>query len=140
MPQSRSSPAEDPHADRSAPDRSADRPAAVAQAILAGFDRHFGLTRYIAQQAKSRYERGDRHGIRRLGRDRIAVYDQRVHEAGERLESEFALGQRGQRMADDWLWPRVKRNYVALLADHRQPELAETFFNSVCCNILHRSY
>ena len=140
MPQSRSSPAEDPRADRSAPDRSADRPAAVAQAILAGFDRHFGLTRYIAQQAKARYERGDWHGIRRLARDRIAFYDQRVHEAVERLESEFALGQRGQRMADDWLWPRVKRNYVALLADHRQPELAETFFNSVCCNILHRSY
>src|SRR5690606_36658034 len=112
MPQSRSSPAEDPHADRSAPARSTDRPAAVAQAILAGFDRHFGLPRYIAQQAKARYERGDWHGIRRLARDRIAFYDQRVHEAVERLESEFALGQRGQRMADDWLWPRVKRNYV----------------------------
>src|SRR5690606_5199128 len=73
-------------------------------------------------------------------RDRIAFYDQRVREAVERLESEFALGQRGQRVADDWLWPRVKRNYVALLAEHHQPELAETFFNSVCCNILHRSY
>ncbi|RPH67711.1 MAG: bifunctional isocitrate dehydrogenase kinase/phosphatase [Burkholderiales bacterium] len=130
----------DPHPDKTAPDRSADRPAAIAQAILAGFDRHFGLTRYIAQQAKSRYERGDWHGIRRLARDRIAFYDQRVREAVERLESEFALGQRGQRMADDWLWPRVKRNYVALLAEHHQPELAETFFNSVCCNILHRSY
>ena len=79
--------------DRNAAERSADRPAAVAQAILAGFDRHFGLTRYIAQQAKSRYERGDWHGIRRLARDRIAFYDQRVREAVERLESEFALGQ-----------------------------------------------
>ena len=121
-------------------DRSADRPAAVAQAILAGFDRHFALTRYIAQQAKSRYERGDWHGIRRLARDRIAFYDQRVHEAVERLESEFSLGQSSQRQADDRLWSRVKRDYVALLADHRQPELAETFFNSVCCKILHRSY
>ena len=60
----------DQRPDKSAPDRSADRPAAVAQAILAGFDRHFGLTRYIAQQAKARYERGDWHGIRRLARDR----------------------------------------------------------------------
>jgi isocitrate dehydrogenase kinase/phosphatase len=130
----------DPRPDKSAPDHSADRPAIIAQAMLAGFDRHFGLTRYIAQQAKARFERGDWHGIRRLARDRIAFYDQRVQEAVERLESEFALGQRGQRVADDWLWPRVKRSYVTLLADHHQPELAETFFNSVCCKILHRSY
>ncbi len=130
----------DLRAEKNPADRSADRPAAVAQAILAGFDRHFALTRYIAQQAKSRYERGDWHGIRRLARDRIAFYDQRVREAVERLESEFSLGQSSQRQADDRLWSRVKRDYVALLADHRQPELAETFFNSVCCKILHRSY
>jgi len=130
----------DQRPDKSAPERSVDRHAIIAQAILAGFDRHFGLTRYIAQQAKTRYERGDWHGIRRLARDRIAFYDQRVQEAVERLESEFALGQRGQRVADDSLWPRVKRSYIALLADHHQPELAETFFNSVCCKILHRSY
>src|SRR5690606_30641718 len=29
---------------------------------------------------------------------------------------------------------------VALLAGHRQPECAETFFNSVSCRILHRDY
>ncbi len=130
----------DSRTERSAGERSADRPAALAQAILAGFDRHFALTSSIAQQAKARYERGDWHGIRRLARDRIAFYDQRVRETVERIESEFALGQRGQRLADDWLWTRVKRNYVALLADHHQPELAETFFNSVCCKILHRTY
>ena len=27
-----------------------------------------------------------------------------------------------------------------MLSGHKQPELAETFFNSVCCNILHRTY
>jgi isocitrate dehydrogenase kinase/phosphatase len=129
----------DQRSDKSGTDR-IERPAEIAQAMLAGFDRHFGLTRYIAQQAKARYERGDWHGIRRLARDRIAFYDQRVRETVERLGTEFGLGRREQRLGDDRLWPRVKRNYVALLAEHRQPELAETFFNSVCCSILHRSY
>ncbi len=30
--------------------------------------------------------------------------------------------------------------YIGLLVDHHQPELAETFFNSVTTKILHRSY
>ncbi len=108
---------------------------AIARAILAGFDRHYGLFRYNAQQAKARYERGDWHGIRRLARARIAFYDQRVLEAVQRLESEFRAGD-----LDEHVWPQVKRDYVTLLADHRQPELAETFFNSVCTKILHRTY
>ncbi len=117
-----------------------DRPAAIAQAMRAGFDRHYALSRYIAQQAKARFERGDWHAIRKLARDRIAFYDARVHEAVEQIQSEFALGERGQRLIDDRLWQQVKREYVGLLAGHFQPELAETFFNSVCCNILHRAY
>jgi len=108
---------------------------AIANAILAGFDRHYALFRYNAQQAKAHYERGDWHGIRRLARDRIAFYDRRVLEAVERIESEFRAHE-----LDERVWPQVKRDYVALLAEHRQPELAETFFNSVCTKILHRAY
>ncbi|MGD9941896.1 MAG: bifunctional isocitrate dehydrogenase kinase/phosphatase [Burkholderiaceae bacterium] len=120
--------------------RGSDRSAAIAQAILAGFDRHYGLFRYNAQQAKAQYERGNWHGIRRLARDRIAFYDQRVAEAVQRIETEFAPGEHDRRLIDNRLWTRVKREYVALLANHRQPELAETFFNSVCCKLLHRTY
>ena len=108
---------------------------AIARAILAGFDRHYGLFRYNAQQAKSCYERGDWHGIRRLARERIAFYDKRVLEAVGRLESEFRASD-----LQDRVWPQVKRDYVTLLASHHQPELAETFFNSVSTKILHRSY
>jgi isocitrate dehydrogenase kinase/phosphatase len=34
----------------------------------------------------------------------------------------------------------VKLHYIGLLTNHKQPELAESFFNSVSCRILHRSY
>ncbi len=41
---------------------------------------------------------------------------------------------------DDARWEEVKRHYISLLIDHKQPECAETFFNSVSCKILHRTY
>ena len=115
--------------------RTADQAAAIAQAILAGFDRHYGLFRYNAQQAKARYEAADWHAIRQLARERIAFYDARVREAVERIERDFKSAELA---ADNWA--QVKRHYVALLAEHRQPELAETFFNSVCSKLLHRTY
>ena len=37
-------------------------------------------------------------------------------------------------------WQQVKLHYIGLLTDHHQPELAETFFNSVTTKLLHRSY
>jgi isocitrate dehydrogenase kinase/phosphatase len=110
-----------------------DRAEAIARAILAGFDRHYALFRYNAQQAKSRFEAADWHAIQRLARERIAFYDTRVTEAVERIEREFGD-------TDDAMWAQVKRRYVQLLAEHRQPELAETFFNSVSTKILHRTY
>jgi isocitrate dehydrogenase kinase/phosphatase len=123
-------------------DTAAALPAAIARAILAGFDRHYGLFRYNAQQAKARFERGDWHGIRRLASERIAFYDQRVREAASRIEQEFGARLDGTEAGTgrEPLWPEVKREYVALLAEHHQPELAETFFNSVCTKLLHRSY
>ncbi|MEI7443696.1 MAG: bifunctional isocitrate dehydrogenase kinase/phosphatase [Burkholderiales bacterium] len=112
-----------------------DQARAIAEAILAGFDRHYALFRYNAQQAKSRYEAADWHAIRHLARERIDFYDARVREAVQRIEREFNAAELA-----DGNWNQVKRHYVALLAEHRQPELAETFFNSVCAKLLHRTY
>ena len=40
----------------------------------------------------------------------------------------------------DALWEQVKLHFIALLIDHKQPECAETFFNSVSVKILRRGY
>ena len=42
-------------------------------------------------------------------------------------------------LADD-TWAEVKQYYVLLLAGHQQPELAESFFNTVSTRLLHRQY
>jgi len=128
--------AERPHGRAAAPvDEGETRAAAIAAMVLAGFDRHYALFRYNAQQAKARWEHGDWHGIRRLARERIEFYDLRVREAVSRLESGFA-----QSELTEGIWSQVKRHYVGALSEHRQPELAESFFNSVSTKILHRSY
>jgi isocitrate dehydrogenase kinase/phosphatase len=58
-----------------------------------------------------------------------------VRECSRRLEREFKAGEQPMEV-----WQQVKLHYIGLLVDHHQPELAETFFNSVTTKILHRSY
>jgi isocitrate dehydrogenase kinase/phosphatase len=107
----------------------------VARAMLDGFNRHYQLFREASASAKGRFEAADWHGQQRAQALRIQFYDQRVAEAAERLQREFDVAT----LSMD-AWQQVKLHYVGLLIDHHQPELAETFFNSVTVKLLHRSY
>ena len=128
-------------APRAAPrfDHSLPQPQAIARAILDGFDLHYQRFRFVAQEAKSRFERSDWLGMRAAARDRIDYYDQRVLDAVERIERGFDLQRLDERQRDA-LWQAVKQQFISLLTEHRQPECAETFFNSVCTKLLHRLY
>ena len=118
----------------------ADDPArAVALALLAGFDKHYALFRDCARAAKRHFEAAQFLSIVHAARDRIDFYDRRVSETAEHLRREFgASGIEGA--GAEALWTRARPYYVALLAEHRQPECAETFFNSVSCRLLDRDY
>jgi len=107
----------------------------IAQAMMDGFNRHYRLFRAESARAKHRFETADWHAQQRGQRERIEFYDLRVKECVRRLEKEFHAG--GQPMN---VWQQIKLHYIGLLVDHRQPELAETFFNSVTTKILHRTY
>lgn len=107
----------------------------IAAALLEGFNRHYRLFRQTSIEAKRRFEMADWHGQQRAQRERIEFYDKRVDEAVERLQSQF----RAHQLPMD-VWHQVKLHYIGLLTNHLQPELAETFFNSVTTKILHRSY
>ena len=123
-------------------------PTEIAAMILAGFNRHYALFRYGAQRAKALFESGDWHGIAQLSRERIEYYDMRVREcinlvqkALKRATQDVAVGaDTVMQPAERAFWQAIKTEYVQLLADHRQPECAETFFNSVSCRVLHRDY
>src|SRR3982750_269237 len=107
----------------------------IAKAMMDGFNRHYQLFRTESARAKHRFETADWHGQQRAQRERIQFYDLRVREAVARLEKEFKGGEQPMDV-----WQQVKLHYIGLLVDHHQPELAETFFNSVTTKILHRSY
>ncbi|WP_341911654.1 bifunctional isocitrate dehydrogenase kinase/phosphatase [Polaromonas sp. YR568] len=107
----------------------------IAKAMMDGFNRHYQLFRTESARAKHRFETADWHGQQRAQRERIEFYDLRVREASMRLEREFKAGEQSMDV-----WHQVKLHYIGLLVDHHQPELAETFFNSVTTKILHRSY
>lgn len=103
--------------------------------MLDGFNRHYRLFRSESARAKHRFETADWHAQQRAQRERIEFYDVRVRECVVRLEKEFTAA-----MQNIALWHEVKRHYIALLVAHCQPELAETFFNSVITKILHRTH
>jgi isocitrate dehydrogenase kinase/phosphatase len=108
---------------------------AIAQAMLDGFNKHYRLFRAASAGAKRRFEDADWRGQQLAQRERIEFYDMRVREATERLQQDFGAGE----LSMD-TWQQVKLHYIGLLTNHHQPELAETFFNSVTTKILHRSY
>ena len=107
----------------------------IAKAMMDGFNRHYRLFRTESARAKHRFETADWHGQQRAQRERIEFYDLRVKECVRRLDKEFHAGT----LPMD-VWQQVKLHYIGLLVNHHQPELAETFFNSVTTKILHRTH
>ncbi len=107
----------------------------IARSILGGFERHYALFQAATAGARGRFERADWHGAQRASRERIYYYDQRVIETTDELRGDITLQE-----LDEALWQRIKVEYVHLLDQHKQPELAETFYNSVFCRLFHRRY
>ncbi len=107
----------------------------IALALIQGFNKHYSLFRETSQEAKTRFEKADWLGVHKAVKERIRFYDDRVDECVERLNTEFDAS-----AIDQPTWQQVKLLYIGLLLNHKQPELAETFFNSVTTKILHRNY
>ena len=107
----------------------------IALAMIQGFNKHYSLFRETSREAKVRFERGDWLGVHKAVSERIRFYDDRVDECVDRLRNEFDA-----QNLDHATWQQVKLLYIGLLLNHKQPELAETFFNSVTTKILHRTY
>lgn len=107
----------------------------VAETILEGFNRHFQLFQEITRAARDRFEQSDWEGESNARKERIYYYDQRVNEAIDQLRDRFELTP-----FDTTLWQDVKRWYLWLLYNHDQPELAETFYNSVFCRLFDSAY
>ena len=108
---------------------------AIAQALVEGFNKHYRIFRETSRRAKELFEGAQWQKQLDSVRERVQFYDDRVAETVARLLDEFDAD-----ALDDATWQQVKLQFIGMLINHRQPELAETFFNSVTTKILHRSY
>ena len=107
----------------------------IAKVMIEGFSRHYQLFREYGRQAKQLFEEGDWKGVQDAVRNRIHSYDNRSTETAKLIEARF-----GTDSLDDATLQQLKLHYIGLLINHKQPELAETFFNSVSSRLLHRTY
>lgn len=108
---------------------------AIAHALIEGFDKHYRIFRETSRKAKQLFEAAAWNDQLDAVHRRVQFYDDRVDETVHRLHQEFDADS-----LDDATWQQVKLHFIGMLINHKQPELAETFFNSVCCKILHRTY
>ena len=108
---------------------------AIAKTILNGFERHIYLFSEITQSAKQRFEQCLWSDVQKAAKDRTDFYDLRVKETLNTIKQDFFI-----QTLDNLLWQDVKTSYVDLLNNHPQPELAESFYNSVFCHIFERKY
>ena len=99
---------------------------AIAAVLVEGFDRHYRLFRATSAAAKEHFEAAAWIAAQTAVRERIQFYDERVAECIARVRAEFDLESVGLDT-----WKAAKLAYISLLVDHLQPELAETFYNSV---------
>ncbi|MCF8198111.1 MAG: bifunctional isocitrate dehydrogenase kinase/phosphatase [Sulfuritalea sp.] len=107
----------------------------IAYVLVDGFNKHYRRFHESSALAKQLFDQAQWQEGRQAVRDRIQFYDDRVRETTERLHREFNADS-----LSDVVWQQAKLQFIGLLTNHKQPELAETFFNSVFCQILHRTY
>ena len=108
---------------------------ALAKTILNGFERHIYLFSEITQSAKKRFELCQWQAVQDAAKSRTDFYDKRVEETLKTIKKDFFVSN-----LDELLWQNVKVSYVDLLKEHHQPELAESFYNSIFCHLFERKY
>jgi len=107
----------------------------IARIILSGFNKHFEIFLTTTREARENFICGEWMASRRAAIRRISLYDTRVRETIAKLRRRSDTG-----TLDPELWQEIKFHYMGLLYRHRQPELAETFYNSVFVGLFERHY
>jgi len=107
----------------------------IANTIIHGFERHVALFTEITQSARERFEQHQWSDVHRAASARTNFYDERVKETFSKIKESFNIIE-----LNNALWQQVKVVYSDILINHKQPELAESFYNSVFCHLFERKY
>ncbi len=107
----------------------------IAEIILAGFNRHFDIFSQYNRRAAIHFTHANWQAARIDARLQVDLYDQRVAECVTSLKQVLCT-----QTLNECLWQQVKYRYTQLLYTHQQPELAESFYNSVFCQVFNSRY
>ena len=116
-----------------------------------GFEHHYQNIKSASIEAKRCFEEKEWEKIENDSKLRLNFYDEQVDVFCKNLSSElkkqtlygakaeFNETQKMDKFNSDF-WKNTKHVYIELITSHKQPELAETFYNSVFCRIFSRSF
>lgn len=101
-------------------------PDKIAYQILTAFDKNYRWFSRITGGAQQRFEQAQWQATQQAVKERISIYEQSVSSAvSEIYQHLLPMHQK------DEFWCLLKAQFLKLLANHPQYELAETFYNSV---------
>ncbi len=103
----------------------------TALAVLAAFDAYSAEFAAVTRRAKRRFETRDWHGTQADAAERLALYKRHVDRVQAELERLL-----GPERRDRPTWTRARSVFAGLIEERHDPELAETFFNSVSRRML----
>jgi len=103
----------------------------IAQIIDTGFTEYRKQFEEISSGAKRRFEKALWQEVQASGMQRIDLYGEMVSEVTARLDHFRGLENLTQEKARDWIG--VKTQFEHLMRQRTDPELAETFYNSIFC-------
>ena len=125
----------------------------IAKKILGGFEQHYRNIKKASIEAKRCFEEREWVKIEKDSMRRLNFYDKQVNTFCKKLSIDLNLKKQSVYGAKTTLnqqthldkfnsefWKRTKLAYIELITLHKQPELAETFYNSVFCRLFSRSF
>ncbi len=98
----------------------------IATAVLEKFADYRSRFQTLSAAAQLRFEKADWHAIQKAGAARIDLYEDNSEEGARAI-----VEQLGDVVYDARLWHDAKRCYALKIQQRSDPELAETFYNSI---------
>lgn len=111
------------------------KPIEISKRILKGFERHYTALQKTAFDAKLKFEKCQWEELAEDSRLRLYFYDKQVTNFCDSFREFFDVSS-----FDDQLWSTTKLTYTGLISTYKQPELAETFYNSVFCRLFDKRF
>ncbi|MDC9721011.1 MAG: bifunctional isocitrate dehydrogenase kinase/phosphatase [Gammaproteobacteria bacterium] len=103
----------------------------IAQIVDAGFTEYRNQFEQISSGARQRFEKALWQDVQASGMQRIDLYGEMVNEVTQRVAQFRSDEHLEQEHARDWVG--VKAEFEKLMTQRTDPELAETFYNSIFC-------